>query len=118
MQRMETVLVQGQGQEKEVIREQGLNVTKSPDLCTNSACARASDACRELHTEAVHKNEQHRSRARQGEWWIKTSRPTTRAEKAGGAGPGTVKEGGCLHQEERVCRMTQRYFGIWIGIQK
>ena len=55
MQRTETVLVQGQGQEKEVIREQGLNVTKSLDLCTNSACARASDAFRELHTEAVHK---------------------------------------------------------------
>ena len=86
---MQTVLAQGQEQE-EVIREQGLNVTQSPDVCMNSACAGAADRCMELHTVAVHKNEQHRSRVRQGVWRVKTSRPTTRVEKAGGAGPGEV----------------------------
>jgi hypothetical protein len=65
--RMQTVLVQGQGQKKEVIRWQGLSVTQSPDVCMNSACAGAADGHRELHTVAVHKNEQHRSRARQDE---------------------------------------------------
>ena len=86
MQRMQTELSQGQGQETEVIGEQGLNVTQSPDVCMDSACAEAADGCMELHTVAVNTNEQHRSRTRQGGWRFKTSRPTTRAEKAGGAG--------------------------------
>ena len=46
VQRMQTVLARGQGQEKEVIREQGLNVTQSPDVCMNSACAGAADDAR------------------------------------------------------------------------
>ena len=95
MQRRQTVLAQGQGQEKAVIREQGLNVTQFPDVCMNSARAGAADGCMDLHTVAAHKNEQYRARARQGEWRVKTSRPTTRAEEAGGEGPGTLKSGGC-----------------------
>ena len=79
--RMQTVFVQRQGQEKEVIRQQGLRVTQSPGVCMNSACAGAADGHRELHTVAVRKNEHHRSWKRQGEWRVKASRPTTRAEK-------------------------------------
>ena len=41
---------QGQGQEKAVIRGQGLDVTQSPDVCMNSACAGAADGCMELHS--------------------------------------------------------------------
>ena len=78
-------------------------MTQSPDVCMNSACAGAADGHRELHTVAVHKNEQHRSRARQGEWRVKTSRPTTKTEKAGGAEPGTVKGRGCLHSGGAGC---------------
>ena len=78
-------------------------MTQSPDVCMKSACAGAADGHRELHTVAVHKKEQHRSRAREDEWRVKTSRPTTRAGKAVGTGPGTVEGGGGLHSGGAEC---------------
>jgi len=106
------------GQEKEAIPEQSLNVTQSPNVCMNSACARAADGCMELHTVAEHNNEQHRSRARQGEWRVKNVAANNKSGESRRSRTRSSKRRS-LSSPSRwiVCRMKKKYLGIWIEMQ-